>query len=194
MPQRRLVDIFRPRIARIITNFRNSISARHSWIFVSFAGEPARGPVEQISIARSLNSRRIPQSAKHGGVAELADALDLGSSSFIGVQVRFLSPPSRFSPSQKGLKQFFALGLFSCFGVISGRSVAALSWRWFGVDSRRPSRFLFLMHTALETRNGMASNRSLWKLPHLVPIRGTKVQTLPQNQIRETSPAKQSKT
>ena len=60
---------------------------------MSFVGEPARGPVEQISIARSLNSRRIPQSAKHGGVAELADALDLGSSSFIGVQVRFLSPP-----------------------------------------------------------------------------------------------------
>ena len=29
----------------------------------------------------------------HGDVAELADALDLGSSSFTGVQVRFLSSP-----------------------------------------------------------------------------------------------------
>ena len=30
---------------------------------------------------------------KHGGVAELADALDLGSSVLTDVQVQFLSPP-----------------------------------------------------------------------------------------------------
>ena len=35
-----------------------------------------------------------------GGVAELADALDLGSSSFTGVQVRFLSPPFSVFPAK----------------------------------------------------------------------------------------------
>lgn len=37
------------------------------------------------------------QNNTHGDVAELADALDLGSSSFTGVQVRFLSSPFRIA-------------------------------------------------------------------------------------------------
>ena len=37
-----------------------------------------------------------PSAVSIGDVAELADALDLGSSSFTGVQVRFLSSPSLF--------------------------------------------------------------------------------------------------
>ena len=47
-------------------------------------------------------------------VAELADALDSGSSALTGVEVQVLSSALRFLPSQTGLKQFFAWGLFSC--------------------------------------------------------------------------------
>ena len=36
---------------------------------------------------------RYSKESMFGGVAELADALDLGSSALTGVQVQFLSPP-----------------------------------------------------------------------------------------------------
>src|SRR3954462_2991045 len=42
----------------------------------------------------------------HGDVAELADALDLGSSSFTGVQVRFLSSPLHLAATVAGLIEF----------------------------------------------------------------------------------------
>jgi hypothetical protein len=40
-----------------------------------------------------LYCKEVKAYAPHGDVAELADALDLGSSSFTGVQVQLLSSP-----------------------------------------------------------------------------------------------------
>ena len=52
---------------------------------------------------------RLLKRVEFGGVAELADALDLGSSALTGVQVQFLSPPLK----RKGSVAISRRSLFS---------------------------------------------------------------------------------